>query len=322
MADRFRESGAGRDRGGLERRYRRLLACYPVAYRRVHEEEMLAVLMTAAPDRQRRPQVAEVADLIWGALRVRCQPSRNGTEPAWRDALAVLSVILPLIALLIFAVWQIRMLQSMPGVLSYGFPWWALEGLTVPLALVAMGAVALQRRRRVTALAVAALLIGLVYRIGAPGFSYAWGTADADILLVLGLQMAAVTASPGPRRGLQLLTWRHAALSVIAALTIGATIGPVTLVVIAGAVLCAAMALASSLARWLLILLAIPAWPFLFPPGAATVAATAWAPLVRLHPELGFITQAYLPPAVLLAVLVIAACRDSHRSPRLPAASR
>jgi hypothetical protein len=29
------------DRGGLKRGYRLLLACYPAAYRRAHEEEML-----------------------------------------------------------------------------------------------------------------------------------------------------------------------------------------------------------------------------------------------------------------------------------------
>src|SRR5262249_61907039 len=87
------------DRGRLERGYRWLLACYPAAYRRVHEEEMLAVLMTAAPTGKRRPGIGEAADLIWGALRVRCQPSRNGAEPAWRDALAVLRLILPMIVL-------------------------------------------------------------------------------------------------------------------------------------------------------------------------------------------------------------------------------
>ena len=90
--------------GRLERGYRRLLFFYPARYRRVHEEEMLAVLVTAAPEGKRRPGIAEAADLIWGALRVRCQPSRNSGEPAWRDALAVMSVILPVIMLVVFAV--------------------------------------------------------------------------------------------------------------------------------------------------------------------------------------------------------------------------
>jgi len=86
--------------GPLVRRYRRLLACYPAWYRRIHEDEMLAVLMADAPQDKQRPGLAETADLILGALRIRCQPSRTGeAEPAWRDALAALSVIVPLLVL-------------------------------------------------------------------------------------------------------------------------------------------------------------------------------------------------------------------------------
>jgi hypothetical protein len=77
-----------RRHGSLERGYRRLLAFYPPRYRRVHEEEMLAVLMTAAPEGKRRPGLAEAADLIAGALRVWCQPSRGR---GWRGVLALIS---------------------------------------------------------------------------------------------------------------------------------------------------------------------------------------------------------------------------------------
>src|SRR5215469_4474956 len=48
----------------LEHGYRRLLVFYPARYRRVHEEEMLAVLMTAAPQEKTRPSLAEATDLI------------------------------------------------------------------------------------------------------------------------------------------------------------------------------------------------------------------------------------------------------------------
>src|SRR5207302_7906103 len=172
----------------LERGYRRLLVFYPAAYRRIHEEEMLAVLMTAAPGGKRRPGIAEAADLILGALRVRCQPSRNGAEPAWRDALAVLSVILPVIVLLIYTVRETQTLPSTPGAFSYGFPLWALQGLTAPLAL---GALAMLRLQRVAALASVALLIWLVYVTGWPGWSLVYGTADAYTLLALGLEIVA-----------------------------------------------------------------------------------------------------------------------------------
>ena len=41
----------------LERGYRRLLAFYPTAFRREHEQEMLAVLLAGAAEGQRRPTV-------------------------------------------------------------------------------------------------------------------------------------------------------------------------------------------------------------------------------------------------------------------------
>jgi hypothetical protein len=41
------------DDSALERRYRRLLACYPGAFRREHEHEMLSVLMAGAEQGQR-----------------------------------------------------------------------------------------------------------------------------------------------------------------------------------------------------------------------------------------------------------------------------
>jgi hypothetical protein len=90
--------------GSLERGYRRLLAFYPAAHRRVHAEEMLAVLMTAAPEGKRRPGLAEAADLIAGALRVWCQPSRGGVA-GWRGVLALASAgaVLGLLAGLVFA---------------------------------------------------------------------------------------------------------------------------------------------------------------------------------------------------------------------------
>jgi hypothetical protein len=63
------------DSAGLERRYRRLLACYPRAFRRENEQEILAVLMDSAQDGRRRPGLAESADLIRGALRMRLRPA-------------------------------------------------------------------------------------------------------------------------------------------------------------------------------------------------------------------------------------------------------
>jgi len=56
------------DSADLERRYRRLLAFYPKAFRDQHEQEVLSVLMAGAADGQRRPRVAESADLLRNAI--------------------------------------------------------------------------------------------------------------------------------------------------------------------------------------------------------------------------------------------------------------
>jgi len=61
----------------LERGYRRVLACYPKAFRRESGEEILAVLMATAGEGQRRVGPAESADLIMGALRMHFGLSRS-----------------------------------------------------------------------------------------------------------------------------------------------------------------------------------------------------------------------------------------------------
>src|SRR5580692_2505302 len=63
------------DQAELERRYRRLLAWYPRAFRRESGPEILAVLLAAAAAGQQRPGLAESADLIRGGLWMRLRPS-------------------------------------------------------------------------------------------------------------------------------------------------------------------------------------------------------------------------------------------------------
>jgi Domain of unknown function (DUF1707) len=305
----------------LERRYQRLLVCYPARYRRVHEEEMLAVLMTAAPQGKRRPGIGEAANLILGALRVRLQPSRDGAEPAWRDALAVLSVILPVVILLI-SMPDTRTLLSfqVPGPFGSGSALPVLREVAAPLALMAL---VLLRLRRVAALSAAAMLIWLAFFSGSG--TLVNGTADAPGFLALGLEIVALTASPGPRRGLHILTWKHGALVVVATLAVSSTSYTVTLIAIA--VICAGMALASSLGRWLLVLLAIPAYPFVLGGpfsllGGAFFVSGFSTPLAYLPSGLGFIAWTYLPSLVLLVLAVIAGRRESLRSAYFPRSSR
>lgn len=70
----------------LERRYRRLLACYPRAFRRENGDEILAVLMACASEGQRRPGLAGSVDLIRSGLWMRLRPSVPKSAPTVRAA--------------------------------------------------------------------------------------------------------------------------------------------------------------------------------------------------------------------------------------------
>jgi hypothetical protein len=59
----------------LERGYRRVLACYPRSFRSDSEDEIVAVLLDTADEGQQRVRLAEAADLIRGALRMRLRPA-------------------------------------------------------------------------------------------------------------------------------------------------------------------------------------------------------------------------------------------------------
>ena len=57
-------AGGESDAVALERRYQRLLRWYPPRHRAAHGEEMLGVLLAAASEGQRRPRLAEAANLM------------------------------------------------------------------------------------------------------------------------------------------------------------------------------------------------------------------------------------------------------------------
>jgi hypothetical protein len=63
------------DQANLERRYRRLLVCYPRAFRQEKGQEILVVLMACSPKGQRRPGLAASSDLIRSGLWMRLRPS-------------------------------------------------------------------------------------------------------------------------------------------------------------------------------------------------------------------------------------------------------
>ena len=82
----------------LERGYRRILACYPRAFRHESTEEIVAVLLSTAREGQQRVGLAEAADLIRGALRMHRGPRlprglRNAVRLAYAGAVAELAVV-------------------------------------------------------------------------------------------------------------------------------------------------------------------------------------------------------------------------------------
>src|SRR5262245_19659328 len=81
----------------LKGRYRRLLAAYPIAYRREYEEEMVGVLMDAAEPGRRRPSLRDRADLLAGAVQVRLRhrPHLRGVlhDQSWRQALRAIQIL-------------------------------------------------------------------------------------------------------------------------------------------------------------------------------------------------------------------------------------
>jgi hypothetical protein len=78
------------DQEHLERAYRRLLGWYPREFRRENEQEILAVLMAGAPDGQRRPGLAQSADLIRSGVWLRLRPGVPRSARTVRAAVRVM----------------------------------------------------------------------------------------------------------------------------------------------------------------------------------------------------------------------------------------
>jgi hypothetical protein len=241
-----------RRRTRMERRYRRLLTLYPKAHRREHAEEMIGVLFAAADydARIRAPKpvawalrtgqhVADCADLIAGAARIRGrmvvnrvkQATRSGwmvPDRRWSDALAVVSVIAPLL-LLVAALAEFHLPQAVASSLV-GHPQWRLTATLglgdLPLAAgaPAVAVLALLRLRRLAGLSAIAAAVGqataAMQRPALPFTGYSSPVVAFTVLLAC-TAAAALLISPGPDRGLALLTRGGAVLIGAAALVLG-----------------------------------------------------------------------------------------------------
>jgi len=311
--------------GALERRYRRLLAWYPAAHRSTYGEEMVGVLLAAAPDGAGRPGLAGAADLIRGGLRARFRSGLrwlDGTD--WPDAMAVCSIAVPVILAGYFtAVWLHEVIAG--SLNGYAGPWYgqAERGLIV-LALATPPLLALRWRR--TAVVVALALAGwyLIIVFGSlPGSishvgQWTWLVHGDGISssLALSLGAAALGWSPGPRRGIEILTPKSWLVLTVPSVAMGLTqlylwaqpLWLVAVIVIAALAVVAAglvLTIPGPAARGLLLLLAAPAYP-----GAVWAIGISryWTNHVS-----GFPFKLLFPPTVLFACLAAAAVWRSRR---------
>ena len=217
----------------LERRYLRLLRCYPPGHREFHREEMLGVLLAAARPGQRTPGLGQAVNLAACGLviRVRRIPGWLAAD-AGQDALAVVSLIAPAVVVILLALGR----GAMDATAAARVPFWTLlpvlpslgESVVVLawLAVVLLGLADCRGAAAVIAaisltLAWLAVLTASVQQSGdlSQGLFQFLGTVDVPVVLA-SLAACSLALSPGPLRGLAIVGWRRACL-MIAGLSAG-----------------------------------------------------------------------------------------------------
>lgn len=197
-----------RESTSLAQRYRRLLAWYPRDHRERHGEEMLSVLLDGAGERT-RPSRRETSDLLRGALRLhlrRVVGADGGIDH--RDVLAIVSLLGPVVVLAGAA----PVLDWLAGSLQSGSPWsWVRTINNIPHAPVwgiwlVVAVLSLARMRRTAAVGAWLGTAGFLFT-PLLGYIMFWDSVVADTgwMLLGAVVAAALTWSPGPARGWELV---------------------------------------------------------------------------------------------------------------------
>jgi hypothetical protein len=212
----------------LERRYRRLLRCYPPS----HREEMLGVLLAAARPGQRTPGLRETVNLAACGLviRVRRIPGWLAAD-AGQDALAVVSLIAPAVVVILLALgWGAQAaaaaLSRPAGPVPSSLGEWVVA-MIAWLAVVLLGLTGSRGAAAAIAsvsLAIAWLAVltaGVQHGVYQPGGLVLFlGSARSVPVFLASLAACSLVFSPGPRRGLAIVGWRRACF-MIAGLSAG-----------------------------------------------------------------------------------------------------
>jgi hypothetical protein len=210
----------------LEQRYRRLLALYPRDHRERNGEEMLGVLVAAAGERA-TPGWRDTADLLWGAFRLHLRRlvAADGAIPT-KDVLAIVSLLGPVVLLAGAA----NALREVMWWVSHGaladMSWRQIPDAPLWGVWLVVAALALFGPRRLAAgvawLGVAAFVPVAYYWEPLMW----WDGPDGGWILLGVVTAAALTWSPGPARGRELVGTRGIVLAmaaVVAAIGINST---------------------------------------------------------------------------------------------------
>jgi hypothetical protein len=260
---------------GLERGYRRLLACYPARFRGEHGEELVAVLLAGARDGQRRPALAESASLLRSGLGMRLRPDASrSARQGWADALAAFSLAGPVFLLattvLVTLAWSFSLGRGFFTTLL------GLPGFWITLGLQAVLAALVLAGRRRAALVMTAAAGGYFFNLNYLAVRFLTFTLWSPAVLrplaisVCIVELAALLGSPGPRRGRDLVHWGHGLVLVLCAaalascqVLLGTGRDPAVTLLVMGIVVAviARLARAVRLSRYFRLLLAALACP-------------------------------------------------------------